>query len=221
MAKKDQHHVVDQDNPGGDGMPDNAVQTPPADQPGQALEPVIEARVISGDAASALSLRDELTADKASQDLAPVQHPVMTAFYAELAKRTDVVAEADAAVADIIAQVLSGESLDEVLADSEATGLRDMLNEPLTIYGWKAVRSDFEEGAPYYAVMDVLRHKKQWRGPVTTGAQTVLAQLVRIGLLDEYPATLIATNATKKPTKNGYWPLKLSKVPPTMGGSGL
>lgn len=193
----------------------------PVTEPGTDLAPTIDAEIISDGAGKAVTLRDQLAADIEPSEMITAKHPAMVALYSALEKRSDVATEADVAVAEIIAQVLQSDTMDEVLGDSEVIGLREMLNEPLTIFGWKAVRSDYEEGAPWYAVMDVQRHRKNWRGPVTCGAQTILAQLVRIGMLDEFPATLIATNATKKPTKAGYWPLKLSKLPPELGGSGL
>lgn len=185
------------------------------------VEPTIDAEIMNDGDGKAVSLREHLAADLEPKEVITASHPAMVALYAALEKRAEVVNEADLAVAEIIAQVLSAESVDEVLGDTEVIGLREILDEPLTVFGWKAARSDFEEGAPWYAVMDVHRHKKNWRGPVTTGAQTILAQLVRIGLLEEFPVTLVARKATKKPTRNGYWPLKLSILPPELGGSGL
>lgn len=221
MAKKEP-----QLNPtGGEMSPATHVPDPDYDESGQQFldgaEPTIDAEIMNDGDGKAVSLREQLAADLEPKELITAKHPAMVTLYAALEQRAEVVSEADLAVAEIIAQVLSAESVDEVLGDTEVIGLREMLDEPLTVFGWKAARSEYEEGAPWYAVIDVHRHKKDWRGPVTTGAQTILAQLVRIGMLNEFPITLIAKKATKKATRGGYWPLKLSVLPKELGGSGL
>lgn len=121
-------------------------------------------------------------------------------------------ANPDAAVADIIAQIMSADSVDEVLADVSATGLLELIDIPIRIHGGKFNQSDFEAGAPWYALMDVERLDNGWRGLVTTGAQSVLGQIVRIAQLGGFPAAVKCVYATKNPTANGYRPIRLGKI---------
>lgn len=187
--------------------------------PGTDVEPVIDAEVMSDSDTPGSEVAHRSIPDIEPRELVTRNHPAMVALNTYLETNLTAESEADLAVADIIAQVLAADSVDEVLADSAVIGLREMMDEPLTVYGLKFQRSDYEQGAPYYAVIDVFRGRTQWRGPVTTGAQTILAQLVRIQQLDAWPVTLICTKATTKPTKGGYWPLKLSVVPTVSVGS--
>lgn len=174
---------------------------------------VVDAVIMGESDAPGTAVAHRSIPDIEPRELVTRQHPAMVKFNEYLENHLDPASDADLAVADIIAQVLSADSVDDVLGDVDVIGLQEMLDEPIVLYGIKFQRSDFEAGAPYYAVIDVERPKKQWRGPVTTGAQTILAQLVRLQQLGAYPVTLIATKATDKPTRGGYWPLKLSKVP--------
>ena len=181
-------------------------------------EPVIEAEIIGDSGATGREVAQRSIPDIEPRELMARNHPAMVQLNTWLEGNLTADSEADLAVADIIAQVLSADSVDEVLGDTEVIGLQSMMDEPLTVYGLKFQRSDYEQGAPYYAVIDVYRGRSQWRGPVTTGAQTILAQLVRLQQLDAWPVTLVCTKATKKPTKGGYWPLKLSVVPTVATG---
>lgn len=180
---------------------------------GDGGEPVIDAEIMTG----TVEIRDALHA-KLRQDVDPESrglalHPAIVSLNRYLEQKLQPVDEAQQAVADIIAQVLSATSLDEVLSNAEAIGLREMMDEPIIIHAWKAQRSDYEEGQDYYAVMDIERPGKGWRGPVTCGAASVLAQLARMSQLDELPATVVCVKATKKATKRGYWPIRLAAVP--------
>lgn len=152
------------------------------------------------------------TPDIEPQEIVTSKHPAMVALSSYLTANLAQENEADAAVADIIAQVLQADSVDEVLADIDAMHWHDFLDVPVTVYGCKWQRSDFEAGMPFYVVVDGLRHDTNYRGPITIGAQTVIAQLVRLAQLKAFPVTLRLTHATDKPTRGGYMPLKLSVV---------
>lgn len=124
--------------------------------------------------------------------------------------------EADWAQGEIIAQVMAAESIMDVLAPAEAIHGRDLVGIPLIVHGVKYQRSDYSEGSPFYAVMDCEREDSGARIPVTIGAQSIIAQLMRLAQLDAFPQRVVIEQATKRPTAAGYWPLRLAlpKTPP-------
>lgn len=177
-------------------------------------EPVIDAEIVSDSGATGNAVVRFRVPDREGGELVPRSHPAMVALDSWLERNLSGDTEADLAIAEIIAQVLTADSVEEVLGDVKAVGLKEMMDEPLTIHAVKYNRSDYEDGSPYYAVMDIERHKIGWRGPVTSGAQTILAQLARAAQLGELPMTCVCVWATRKATKKGHRPIKLAAVPP-------
>lgn len=171
---------------------------------------VIEATVISGPGVvgAEIARRDDTGAQV--EGYVAANHPAMVTLNNWLAERVAVGNDADMAVAEIIAQVLSAESVDEVLADHAAMGMRELIDVPIVIHTAKPLKSAYEANAPWFFYLDVERLDTKERIGVTTGAQTVIAQLVRVAMLDGYPFTCKPINATKKPTANGYWPYRLT-----------
>lgn len=149
------------------------------------------------------------------QDLAeisPASQEVMHNLFKWLDANRSHTADAEAAQADIIAQVMSAESVDEVLADVTAASLSDWLDKPIKIWEGKFNRSEFEAGLPWYAVLDIEDLTTGKRHVCTTGAQTILAQLIRTAQLDGFPLACIPVYATKKPTARGYKPMRLKPI---------
>lgn len=171
---------------------------------------VIQAHVMDTDDTAGREVAVRPTPDIEPNTIVTSKHPAMVSLANYLTANLTASSVAEDAVADIIAQVLQSDSVDEVLADIDAMHWHDFLDVPVTVYGCKWQRSEFEAGMPFYVVVDGLRHDTNYRGPITIGAQTVIAQLVRLAQLNAFPVTLRLTYATDKPTANGYRPLKLS-----------
>lgn len=135
-------------------------------------------------------------------------------------------------------QIMAATTVDEVLADVEATGARDVLDTPLEFVGCSWHQSTIEHGAPWYAA--VAAYDAETREPmvVTCGARTVMKQLVRIMMIDRERAGLwtpgtewtvdhirgrlvtpepVMVRQSRKPTKAGYWPLRLIRPPKQIG----
>jgi len=139
-------------------------------------------------------------------------HPALRQLDEWLSKFDVAGGDTEMIVGDIIAQVLSAESLVEILEPPEAIHARDLLDVPIVIHGFKSQRSDYQEGSPRYAVMDVTREDTGQRVPVTCGAQQVLAQLVKALMMDAFPFRCAVVRATKRPTDAGNWPIRLAMV---------
>ncbi len=187
-----------------------------ADVDGGRPEPadVIEATIISGPDVPTTAIAHRGGDGVEVEGYVAANHPAMVMLNTWLNEHVSVGNDSDMAVAEIIAQVLSADSLDEVLADHQAVSMRDLLGEPLRIHKVKPLRSAYESNAPWFFYCDVEKIGSGERVGVTTGAQTVVAQLVRVAMLDGYPFDCVPINATKKPTANGYWPYKLTAHKP-------
>lgn len=182
-----------------------------------ATEPAQPAGVVTGELVPVADARDIAHRGPAfdredSGELTPAQQATMDRLNAFLDARISPTINADAAVADIISQIMSADSVDEVLGDISATGLRDLVGVPLTVHGGKFNRSDYEAGAPFYVLLDVTRLDTGMRLNVTCGAQSVLAQIVRLIELDAFPLNLKCINARKSPSPSGYMPLRLTRI---------
>lgn len=170
---------------------------------------VIEATIMSDSTrpGTDVAVQDGHPADV--EGYVPSDHPAMVALNTWLAERFSVMNDSDIAVAEIVAQVLSADSVDEVLADHQAVGMRDLMNIPMTIHSAKPHQSSYEKGSPYFFYCDVTRLDTGERIGVTAGAQTVIAQIVRMYMLGAVPFDAMPVLATKKPTVKGYWPYRL------------
>lgn len=176
---------------------------------------VAEAEIVEAELMEPISEFDDRAAELArrearrTSDVALRSHPATQALDRWLAEHQQAGTEADMAQGDIIAQVLNAATLEEILLPPEAIHAEAVKGIPLSIHAVKYQRSDFQEGSPFYAVLDATRHDTNERVPITVGAQTIIAQLMRLSQLSLLPARVVIINATKRPTKNGYWPLRL------------
>lgn len=147
------------------------------------------------------------TAD--GRELAERQHPAMAIAATWLAAHSVPGNETDWVIGEIVGQVLNAETPEEVLADSQVMGLRDMLGRPFTLHEVKFQKSDFEAGHPYYAVLSIARIDDGWVGLVTIGSNTIIAQVMRLVQLGALPRDVVCINARKSPSASGNMPLKL------------
>lgn len=109
---------------------------------------------------------------------------------------------------EITAQLLGAESDEELEAFGQAVGWQELLNVPVTIYGFRWRPSDFEEGASIYFIADVARQDTGERLAVTTGSRNVLAQLTNLAKRERLPVTRYLAKS-EKPTRGGFHPLWL------------
>lgn len=192
-----------------------SMRTGAGDDAGDAAEELaageaVEAEIVSESSHTGQEIEVRVAEGTLMEARDAADHPAMRQLNGWLTRNLSVNDDADAAVADIIGQVLAADSVDEVLGDITLPGLQDNLDRPFILHGGKVNRSDFEAGAPFYFVLDVEWLDTHTRGMVSTGAQTVIAQVMRLIELDAFPCTMKAVKATKKPTAKGYWPYRLA-----------
>lgn len=105
----------------------------------------------------------------------------------------------------IVERILSATSVDDVLGGSELTDSETLFNTAIVVHGVKWNRSDFEESAGAYAVVEANRCDTGEKCDFSTGASNVMAQLFKLGELDAFPITVILREADR-PSKAGYKP---------------
>jgi hypothetical protein len=114
----------------------------------------------------------------------------------------------------IIAEIMSAETIEDLLNLPEPGNLSDHVDQVLEIYGFRVLDSEFQQGAKVYFVFGGQNLTTGEKFVVTCGEQAVMAQLLRAKQLDAFPIRTTPTQATR-PNKYGKRPMRL-KAP---GGS--
>jgi hypothetical protein len=187
-------------------------ETPGTDVTKPVTAAVIHAEIMEFERANKLARRGPAGDRQDDVEISPASRAAMQAVGAWMEANRTHTASPDAAVADIIAQIMSSETIDDVLGDVTVQGWQSLEDVPVTILDGKFNRSDYEAGMPYYALVSLRRLDTGAELIVSTGAQSVLAQLVRLIQLQEIPCNVKLVKATKKPTESGYWPMRLARA---------
>lgn len=108
----------------------------------------------------------------------------------------------------IVARILSAETAEDVLAISQVVHAQDILGMPISIHRIKWQRGELEGSANCYAVITATNLQDDEKITITCGGINVMTQLVKLGMIGEFPYRARITKATK-PTKRGYLPLWL------------
>lgn len=89
---------------------------------------------------------------------------------------------------EILEQILSATTEDELDAISRATGWRELPGVPVEIHGFKPLPSRFDgEGPKWFAVVQGIRMDSGLPVVLTTGSLNVLGQLVRLAGMKAFP----------------------------------
>jgi len=115
-----------------------------------------------------------------------------------------------AAIKRIVRDTLASKTPDEVLREQLPTSGRDFVDRPFIAFGFGLTESEFSEsdGCPFYANLDIAIGNPPKRRVVNVGSWKVMAQLMMLDLMGEWPQTLVIRQK-KRATKKGYFPLSL------------
>lgn len=130
----------------------------------------------------------------------------------ELAQRamTEMKSSGEFDAEQMILDIMEADDLDALLDSSTVYHLRDIVGTPFTINRVELQESDYAESAlPAYAVIYAVLDDER-EVIVTTGATTVVAQLVKMHMAGWFPARV---SSTSDETSNGYTVIKLCKAP--------
>jgi hypothetical protein len=110
----------------------------------------------------------------------------------------------------MILDIMEATSLDDIL-ESTAVHLKDIIGVPFTINSAKLQDSDYDESTlPKYAVIFATLDDGE-NIVITTGAATVVAQVVKAHMMKGFPWRVSSSLAT---SSRGYDVIKLRKAPP-------
>lgn len=87
-------------------------------------------------------------------------------------------------------------------------GIKELANAKLRVQGIRKMPSDFEGGLPWFLIIDAVIVATGEVVAVTTGALSVVAQLVKAWQLGAFPLDVVVRVAVR-PSRNGYYPVHL------------
>lgn len=122
----------------------------------------------------------------------------------------------EAAARAIVEQILASPDVDSVFSTFAATPISDLLGIPLEVRGVKWNRSSFDNGAPVFAVVNAVRLDSGEAVTATCGGRSVMAAFYAFGRMNAYPVRL-AVIESPNPTKEGYRPYRIVRVPDENG----
>lgn len=131
-----------------------------------------------------------------------------------LADAPEVVDDPEQISREILMQLLGAKSDEELTNFGNATGWRELENQPVFLDGFRWRPSEYEEGAPVYVIVNAIHAETGEVLILTTGSGNVLAQLSNLARRGQLPSpTAWRIVKAAKQTANGYYPLHLEKVP--------
>lgn len=119
-------------------------------------------------------------------------------WMAERANRDDT--DEWAAMERSVARILAGEDAEEVLREDTPVKGEDIAGRPFTLHGFDLTETDFQEGNPVYATLDVTFPGNARHHVVNIGGMKVLARLMMLDQLGEWPQFVMITS---KQTRSG------------------
>lgn len=122
-------------------------------------------------------------------------------------------AQAESGYRSIIEQIMTSETMEEVLTPPEAISARDVVGVPLVISAFHVNQSEYDVGSPYYLSMQATRGDTGESVVINTGNQRIMAQLIRLDQLNSLPAECYIRQS-KRPNRHGSFPLSLDSRPP-------
>jgi hypothetical protein len=111
---------------------------------------------------------------------------------------------------ETLLRIMNGSSVDDILGEDTVLHLRDHLGKTFTLLSATIMKSDKEGGLGGFLVMTVRFDGKLFDEIMTTGAATILAQVISLTKNNLLPVRVKAKE-TDKPTASGQYPMSLVK----------
>ena len=135
----------------------------------------------------------------------PVSGAIVEAYESMIATVPEAGQDGFERILEVIAQANNVADLD---AAWRSRGMEELAGIPLTIRGIKKMPSDFESGLPWFLVVDGVNEVTGEPVTVTTGAVSVVAQLVKAWSMGAFPIRVRPVVA-ERPSRSGYYPQHL------------
>lgn len=121
------------------------------------------------------------------------------------------VVEAGEVSDDIVRRILAAESLEEAAQDFTATPADDIDGIMVEVVGIAWMRSEYKEGSPVYALMQVIPSGDTRKQVVSIGGRSVLAMLLWAQRNEAMPFSGVFRKRPSKSTEgHAYWTFSLA-----------
>jgi hypothetical protein len=157
-------------------------------------------------------------ANEAAASSAVVIPNESVAAFAALA--ADIPEAGDGGFEGILAQLLTTEDPAALDAPWRSDGLTEYLDQPLRIDGLRRMESEFDSGLPFFLIVQAANLGTGETITLTTGAVSVVAQLVRAWSLGLIPGWRVIPRQADRPSKSGYFPQHLEVMRGRMASEG-
>lgn len=131
---------------------------------------------------------------------------VLGRYLAREAENTDT--DPTAVYEAIIAEIMSAETVEDLLNLPEPSKMGDHVDQVLELFGYRALDSDYEGGAAVYFVIGGMNLTTGDKVVITCGEQAIMAQLLRAKQMNAFPIRTIPTQSSK-PNRFGRHPMRL------------
>jgi hypothetical protein len=108
----------------------------------------------------------------------------------------------------IIRDMLASETPDEVLTERMPIHGKEFLDRPFVLHSIEVREGEYEEGSPFYAIMNVSIGQPPEDRVISCGGWRVLAQLMALEGHGEFPQVLVIRG---KRTRKGFTTLRLER----------
>lgn len=138
----------------------------------------------------------------------PIRRELVDAYSAMIA---DVPESGGDGMEGILLALSQATDVADLDAPWRTAGLDDYLNQRLRVIAIRKVPSEYDGGLPWFLVMDAAVVGSGELVTITTGAVSVVAQLVKAWALGAFPLTVIPRQADR-PSRAGFYPQHLEIV---------
>ena len=125
------------------------------------------------------------------------------------AMAADIPEAGDGGYEGILAQLLTTDDPSALDAPWRSDGLREYLDRRLRIDGLRRMESEYESGLPFFLIVQASDLETGEVITLTTGAVSVVAQLVRAWSLGLIPGWRVIPRQSERASKSGFYPQHL------------
>lgn len=150
--------------------------------------------------------------EQQSAEVALINDAALLTMFAEMAVM--IPADDGNATEDILKQILTAETWDDLDAPWEVSAIDDVINKPMRITSAKRLPSTFAGGLGVFLVIALVDIKTGETYIKTTGSVSVVAQVARAYAL-QCTDVIVEWKRAERPSKNGYFPQHLKVLSAT------
>lgn len=120
----------------------------------------------------------------------------------------------------LLAQIINAEDASDLDAPWRSDGLTAYLGQPLRIDALRRMASEYDGGLPFFLIVEAANLQTGERVTLTTGAVSVVAQLVKAWSLGAIPGWRVIPRQADRPSSSGYFPQHLEPFRGALGREG-